>query len=81
MRAFSLLVKLVVFLLLLGFAALNSEFVTLRYFVGFSWQLPLSLVILLAFGVGMLAGFLACSPHLLRYRRELHGLQRQQGRV
>jgi len=80
-RAFSLFVKLALFVLLLGFAALNSEAVILRYFVGLSWQLPLSLVILLAFGIGLLTGFLACSPHLLRYRRELHGLRRQQGKA
>lgn len=74
-RLVSLIVKLLVFLLLLGFAALNSEFVTLRYFLDLNLQVPLSLIILIAFGAGLLAGFLACTPQLLRNRRELKGLR------
>jgi putative membrane protein len=72
-----LVVKIVLFLLLLGFAALNSDSVTLRYFLGLSWQAPLSLVILVVFAVGLLTGFLGCSLRLLRNQRELRALQRQ----
>lgn len=72
-----LVVKIVLFLLLLGFAALNSDSVTLRYFLGLAWQAPLSLVILAAFAVGLLTGLLGCSLRLLRNQRELRALHRQ----
>ena len=75
MKSFSLIVKIVLFLLLLGFAALNSDSVTLRYFLGMEWQAPLSLVILAAFAVGLLAGLLGCSLRLLRNQRELRALR------
>jgi uncharacterized integral membrane protein len=72
-----LVVKIALFLLLLGFAALNSDSVTLRYFLGLAWQAPLSLVILAAFAVGLLTGLLGCSLRLLRNQRELRALHRQ----
>lgn len=72
-----LVAKIVLFLLLLGFAALNSDSVTLRYFLGLAWQAPLSLVILAAFAVGLITGLLGCSLRLLRNQRELRALQRQ----
>ncbi len=75
MKSFSLVIKIVLFLLLLGFAALNSDSVTLRYFLGMEWQAPLSLVILAAFAVGLLAGLLGCSLRLLRNQRELRALR------
>jgi len=74
-KSFSLVIKIVLFLLLLGFAALNSDSVTLRYFLGIEWQAPLSLVILAAFAVGLLAGLLGCSLRLLRNQRELRALR------
>jgi putative membrane protein len=72
-----LIAKVLLFLLLLGFAALNSDSVTLRYFLGLTWQAPLSLVILVAFAIGLLAGFLGCSLRLLRNQRDIRALQRQ----
>lgn len=77
MRALALPVKIILFLLLLGFAAMNSESVTLRYFLGLEWRAPLSLVILVVFALGLLAGLLACSLRLLRSHRELRGLRRE----
>ena len=76
MRALTLPIKIVLFLILLGFAARNSEAVTLRYFLGLEWQSPLSLVILLAFAIGLFTGFLACSARLLRDHREIRALRR-----
>jgi len=74
-KSLTLVFKIVLFLLLLGFAALNSDSVTLRYFLGMEWQAPLSLVILAAFAVGLLAGLLGCSLRLLRNQRELRALR------
>lgn len=76
-RALTVPLKIVLFLLLLGFAARNSEMVTLRFFLGLEWQSPLSLVILGAFAIGLLIGLLACSTHLLRDYREIRALRRQ----
>ncbi|MBK9326928.1 MAG: LapA family protein [Thiobacillaceae bacterium] len=77
MRLLALSVKIILFLLLLGFAALNSDTVTLRYFLGLEWQAPLSLVILVVFALGLLIGLLACSMRLLRSHRELRGLRKE----
>ena len=77
MRSLALSVKIILFLLLLGFAALNSDTVTLRYFLGLEWRAPLSLVILVVFTLGLLVGLLACSMRLLRSHRELRGLRKE----
>lgn len=77
MKSLTLVVKVVLFLLLLGFATRNSDSVTLRYFLGLEWQAPLSLVILAAFAVGLLTGLLGCSLRLLRNQRELRTLRGQ----
>jgi uncharacterized integral membrane protein len=76
-KSLTLVVKVVLFLLLLGFATRNSDSVTLRYFLGLEWQAPLSLVILAAFAVGLLTGLLGCSLRLLRNQRELRTLRGQ----
>jgi uncharacterized integral membrane protein len=76
MRYLALFLKIVLFVLLLGFAVKNSEVVTLRYFLGYEWQSPRALVILVAFAIGLLVGLLACSWRLLRNLRELRQLRR-----
>jgi uncharacterized integral membrane protein len=76
-QSLTLVVKIVLFILLLGFAARNSDNVMLRYFLGLEWQAPLSLVILAAFAVGLLTGLLGCSLRLLRNQRELRALRQQ----
>jgi uncharacterized integral membrane protein len=76
MRYLALFLKIVLFVLLLGFAVKNSDVVTLRYFLGYQWQSPLALVILVAFAIGLVTGLLACSWRLLRSHRELRQLRR-----
>ena len=76
MRTLALLLKIVLFVLLLGFAVKNSDVVTLHYFLGYEWQSPLALVILLSFASGLLVGLLACSWRLLHNHRELRHLRR-----
>jgi uncharacterized integral membrane protein len=76
-RSLALPVKIVLFLLFLGFAALNSEPVRLRYLLGLEWWVPLSLVILAAFALGLIAGLLACTGRLMRGQRELRGLRKE----
>ena len=76
MRYLALFIKIVLFVLLLGFAVKNSDVVTLRYFLGYEWHSPLALVILVSFAVGLLVGLLACSWRLLRNHRELRQMRR-----
>lgn len=76
MRTLFLILKLILFLLLLGLAVRNSEFVTVRYFLGMEWQAPLALVIFVAFAIGLVMGLLLCSMRLLRNHRELRGLRK-----
>jgi uncharacterized integral membrane protein len=66
----------VVFLLLLGFAAKNSDPVTVRFFFDAHWHVPLVLVMLLFFVAGIAMGVTGALGTLFRQRREIARLQR-----
>lgn len=70
LRYLGLLAKLLVFLLVLGFALKNSQSVVFYSYLGYVWQAPLIVMLGLAFGLGVLAGVLALLPTLFRLRRE-----------
>ncbi len=75
------LVRIVIFVLLLGFAVKNLELVTLNYFMGYQWQEPL-VVILLAFTIlGVIIGLLAAMTTMFRQRREIQALRRELRRL
>jgi len=65
-----LLVKLLVFLLVLGFALKNSHSVTFYSYLDYVWQAPLIVMMGLVFVLGALTGVLALMPTLFRMRRE-----------
>lgn len=67
--------KVALFIFLLGFAVKNSEMVTLRYYLGYEWHLPLILVILIFFAIGAGLGVAASLTYLFRQRRELLALR------
>jgi len=69
-------VRLVVFVLLLAFAAKNVQPVTLRFYFDLALQAPLIVVLFTFFAAGALFGILALVGTLLRQRREL-GLLRK----
>jgi lipopolysaccharide assembly protein A len=69
-------VRLVVFVLLLAFAAKNVQPVTLRFYFDLALQAPLIAVLFAFFAAGALFGILALVGTLLRQRREL-GLLRK----
>ena len=48
-----------VFILLFGLALKNGEFVSLNFFFGLHWEVPVSLLVLLCFGLGALLGLTA----------------------
>jgi lipopolysaccharide assembly protein A len=64
-------IRLVVFVLLVAFAAKNVEPVTLRFYFDLVVQAPLILVLFGFFAVGALFGIVALVPTLLRQRREV----------
>jgi putative membrane protein len=70
-RYLGLAAKLLVFLLVLGFALKNSHSVTFYSYLGYVWQAPLIVMLGLAFVLGALTGVLALLPTLFRLRREL----------
>jgi len=70
-RYLGLAAKLLVFLLVLGFALKNSHSVTFHSYLGYVWQAPLIVMLGLAFVLGALMGVLALLPALFRLRREL----------
>lgn len=69
--------RIVLFLLLLGFAVKNDQPVVLRYFLGFEWQSSLIVVLLCFFAAGAAVGILAMLATLLRQRRELAACRRE----
>jgi uncharacterized integral membrane protein len=68
-----LLAKLLVFLLVLGFALKNSQPVVFYSYLGYVWEAPLIVMLGLAFVLGVLIGVLALLPTLFRLRREAGG--------
>ena len=63
-------IKLLVFLLVLGFALKNSHSVIFYSYLGYIWQAPLIVMLGLAFVLGAATGLLALLPTLVRLRRQ-----------
>lgn len=69
MRYLAWLFKLLVFFVLFAFALNNQGLVTLHFFFGLVWHMPLVLVVLLSFAVGLFAGIAVMVPAWLAKRR------------
>ncbi|MBM3392156.1 MAG: LapA family protein [Betaproteobacteria bacterium] len=74
------LLRVIVFVMLLGFAIKNSGGVTVRFFFDADWQLPLVAVMLIFFAAGAAVGVTAALGSYLRQRREILALKRQAAR-
>jgi len=72
-------IRLAAFLLLLAFAARNTDPVTLRFYFDLAWQPPLIVLLLAFFAVGALFGLAAALGTVLRHRREIARLRREAG--
>lgn len=70
-------VKILIFLAVLGFALQNSQPVTLHYLFGYVWEAPLVALLLAAFTLGAFLGVLALLPTLFRLRGERTKLRRE----
>ncbi|HEU5178812.1 MAG TPA: LapA family protein [Burkholderiales bacterium] len=71
MRIVTWTIRVLVFLLLVAFAAKNVEPVTLRFFFDLTLQTPLVLALFGCFALGVLFGILALLGTVLRQRREI----------
>lgn len=79
MRALIWLIRLLLFLVLFGFALKNDEVVVLNFFFGAQWQVPLVLVILFFVVIGVLIGMTATLATVYRQHREIGHLRGQVG--
>jgi len=77
MRLLTWAVRLLVFLLLVAFAAKNVEPVTLRFYFDLALQAPLVAVLFGFFAAGALFGILALLGTVLRQRREISLLRKK----
>ncbi|QNM95221.1 LapA family protein [Chitinimonas koreensis] len=77
MRYLAWFVRIVLFLLLFAFAIKNTDPVTLHGLWASRWEMPLIVVVLAAFALGVAAGALAMVLPYTRMRRELQELRRQ----
>ena len=77
MRLATWAVRLLVFLLLVAFAAKNVEPVKLRFYFDLALEAPLVAVLFGFFAGGALFGILALLGTVLRQRREISSLKRK----
>ena len=73
----SWLLRALLFLAVFAFALLNTDRVTLRFFLGQTWETPMIVALLLFFAFGAGIGVLACLSRLLGQRREIQKLERE----
>jgi putative membrane protein len=77
MRYLLWLLKFLLFILILSFAVKNTDTVVVRYYLGYEWQAPLVLVLLVVFCLGVVIGIIANFTHTFRQRREIVALKRE----
>lgn len=82
MRSLIWIIRAAAFVLLLGFAIKNGGLVTLEFFFGLSWQLPLVFVMLLFFVGGAVVALSATLATIMLQRRQLAAhLKEEQDRL
>ena len=77
MRIVTWAIRLILFVLLIAFAAKNVETVTLRFYFDLVLQAPLVVLLFAFFAIGALFGIAALTGTLLRQRREIVALRRR----
>ncbi len=76
MRILVWLLRGIFFVALFGLAIKNDRAVELRFYFDNAWQVPLSLVVLIAFGAGAAVGLTATLGTLARQWREIVALRK-----
>jgi uncharacterized integral membrane protein len=75
MRVVGWIVKIVLFVLLVGFAVKNTDPITVRFYLGYEWHSPLVFVLLVFFAAGAAFGALSSLPYAFQHRREIRDLR------
>jgi putative membrane protein len=78
MRVLTWAIRIALFVLLLAFAAKNTDPVTLRFYFGLAWQAPLVALLLAFFAGGVVLGLMAMAGNWLAQRREIARFQRME---
>ena len=76
MRIVAWAIRIIVFVLLVAFAAKNADPVTLRFYFDLELRAPLVLVLFAFFAAGALFGVAALLTTVLRQRREISTLKK-----
>ena len=76
MRVLTWAIRFALFVVLLAFAAKNTDPVTLRFYFDLAWQAPLVALLLAFFAAGAVLGLIAMSGSYLAQRREIARLRR-----
>lgn len=71
MRFLNFVVGCLLFICLLGFFLKNKQTVTIAYYLGLSWQMPLAVLVMLSFAAGVLAALIASLVIIVKQRRAL----------
>lgn len=77
MRFLAWAIRIALFVLLLAFAAKNTDPVALRFYFGLAWQAPLVAILLAFFAAGVTLGLLAMLGSWLAQRRRIARLERK----
>jgi len=77
MRLIQGILLFLVFVVALAFAVINAQSVTVSYYLG-SFDLPLSVVMVVTFALGSLFGILAGFVRVLTLKREVSRLRRSE---
>jgi lipopolysaccharide assembly protein A len=77
MRYLGWLLKIALFILLFGFALKNTDTVAVHGYLGYDWQAPLVLVLLIFFALGVAIGLAASAAALFRQQRRIVQLKSQ----
>jgi putative membrane protein len=80
MRILTWAIRVALFVLLLAFAAKNTDPVTLRFYFGLVWQAPLIALLLAFFAGGIALGLMAMFGSWFAQRRELSRLRGEPAR-
>ena len=77
MRVLTWAIRIALFVLLLAFAAKNTDPVTLRFYFGLAWQAPLVALLLAFFAAGTVLGLIAMLGSYFSQRREIARLEKR----
>jgi len=71
------ILRILVFVILMGFALKNTDPVVVHFYLGTQWEAPVVFVLLVAFVLGATGGVLASLGVIFRRRREVAALRKQ----